>query len=57
LFGEQRLLESVRTSLRAATPKNPTVQQIQDAILADVHRFVGSAPQFDDIALMILIRG
>jgi sigma-B regulation protein RsbU (phosphoserine phosphatase) len=57
LFGEERLLKSARASLRAAGSQPPTAQQIQDAILADVHRFVGDAPRSDDIALAILLRG
>jgi sigma-B regulation protein RsbU (phosphoserine phosphatase) len=56
LFGEGRFLESVRASLRAAGSQTPTAQQIQDAILADVHRFAGDAPPSDDIALAILLR-
>jgi serine phosphatase RsbU (regulator of sigma subunit) len=30
---------------------------MQDALMAEVHEFVGDAPQFDDIALMVLVRG
>jgi sigma-B regulation protein RsbU (phosphoserine phosphatase) len=56
LFGERRLLASVRASLRAAGPQPPVAQEIQDAILADVHRFAGNAPRSDDIALAILLR-
>jgi serine phosphatase RsbU (regulator of sigma subunit) len=56
LFGEARLFESVRARLRAAGPQPLTAQTLQDAILADVHRFAGRAPQSDDIALAILLR-
>ncbi|UCC64007.1 MAG: SpoIIE family protein phosphatase [Anaerolineae bacterium] len=49
-FGEERLLQSVRTNL------GRSAQEIQDAILTDVHRFVGDAPRSDDIALAVLIR-
>ncbi len=56
LFGEGRLLESVRARLRAAGSQPPTAQAIQDAILADVRRFAGNTPQSDDIALAILLR-
>ena len=50
-FGEDRLLESMRTNL------GRSAQDIRDAIVADVQRFVGDTPQVDDIALMVLVRG
>jgi sigma-B regulation protein RsbU (phosphoserine phosphatase) len=50
-FGEERLLEVVRTNLERPA------QDVQDALLAEVHEFVGDAPQFDDIALMVIVRG
>jgi len=50
-FGEDRLLACVRAHV------GRPAQGIRDAIVADVHRFVGDAPQFDDIALMVLVRG
>jgi sigma-B regulation protein RsbU (phosphoserine phosphatase) len=56
LFGEQRLLESVNAKLRGASSRRPAAQEIQDAILADVHRFAGDVPQSDDIALAVLLR-
>jgi sigma-B regulation protein RsbU (phosphoserine phosphatase) len=56
LFGEERLVRSVQATLRAAGPQRPPPQEIQDGILADVERFVGGAPQSDDIALTILVR-
>jgi sigma-B regulation protein RsbU (phosphoserine phosphatase) len=56
LFGEERLVESVRASLRTDGPQVSTAQGIQDRILADVHEFVGSAPQSDDLALTLLMR-
>jgi sigma-B regulation protein RsbU (phosphoserine phosphatase) len=56
LFGEERLLTSVQTTVRAAEPQQLLPQEIQDGILADVSRFVGGAPQSDDIALAILVR-
>jgi sigma-B regulation protein RsbU (phosphoserine phosphatase) len=56
LFGEERLLGSVRATLGTAGSQHPSAQEIQDGILADVHKFVGGAPQSDDIALTILIR-
>jgi phosphoserine phosphatase RsbU/P len=33
-----------------------TVQEVQQGILDKVHRFVGDAPRFDDITLVILGR-
>jgi sigma-B regulation protein RsbU (phosphoserine phosphatase) len=50
-FGTERLLEVVRTNL------GRPAQDVQSALLAEVHEFVGDAPQFDDIALMIVVRG
>jgi len=49
-WGEERLLESVKTNL------GRPVREIQDALLADAQRFVGNAPQSDDIALVMLRR-
>jgi sigma-B regulation protein RsbU (phosphoserine phosphatase) len=49
-FGEDQLQESVRANL------GRPAWEIQDAILADIHRFVGDTPQSDDIALMVLLR-
>lgn len=50
LFGEQRLLNGLRTSVGF------TAQSIQDNLLEDVNKFVGDAPQADDITLMVLVR-
>jgi len=56
LYGEERLQESVLTALgRAGLPRSAP-QAIQEAILGDVHRFLGGAPQSDDIALILLQR-
>jgi len=49
-LGEKRLLESMKTNL------GRPAEEIQDAILADVQRFVGNTPQSDDIALILLLR-
>jgi sigma-B regulation protein RsbU (phosphoserine phosphatase) len=56
LFGEERLLESMKSKLDSAGSRRPSAQEIQDAILADVHRFAGDVPQSDDIALAALLR-
>jgi sigma-B regulation protein RsbU (phosphoserine phosphatase) len=50
-FGQERLLGSVQANL------GRSAQEMQDALMAEVHEFVGDAPQFDDIALMVLVRG
>ena len=56
IFGDERLLTSVRTWLDKAGPPGSTARQVQDAILGDVLRFAGNAPQSDDIALAVLVR-
>jgi sigma-B regulation protein RsbU (phosphoserine phosphatase) len=56
LFGEERLLASVRAALGAAGRERPAPQAIQDAIWGEVQEFLGGAPQSDDIALIILQR-
>ena len=49
-FGEWRLLDV------AQRHKSCSVEELQQAILADVHNFVGDAPQADDITLLVLGR-
>ena len=49
-YGEERLLATARSS------KAGTAKEIQDAIQKDIQDFVGRAPQFDDITLVILVR-
>jgi sigma-B regulation protein RsbU (phosphoserine phosphatase) len=49
-FGEDRLLECVQANL------GRSAWEIQDAVMADVCEFVGDAPQYDDIALMVVVR-
>ena len=41
---------------QGAGSRQPSSQEIQDTILADVRRFAGDVPQSDDIALDVLIR-
>ena len=50
-FGEERLLEVAQTH-----SLDGSAQGLQDAVLAAVHGYVGGAPQFDDIALMVVAR-
>jgi sigma-B regulation protein RsbU (phosphoserine phosphatase) len=49
-FGVERLLEAAQARLGSAA------QDLQDALVAEVHRFVGDADQFDDITLVVLVR-
>ncbi|MDQ5854548.1 MAG: SpoIIE family protein phosphatase, partial [Chloroflexota bacterium] len=50
LFDTERLLEVARANLHCSA------WELQEAILAAVHAFVGDAPQFDDITLMVVLR-
>lgn len=49
-FSERKLVEIARQNL------GRTAEEIQTAILDEVYAFVGDAPQFDDITLLILSR-
>jgi serine phosphatase RsbU (regulator of sigma subunit) len=49
-FGEERLMAV------AQAHQNASAHEIQSAVLQEIRTFVGDAPQFDDIALMILVR-
>jgi sigma-B regulation protein RsbU (phosphoserine phosphatase) len=49
-FGQERLLGNVEANL------GRSAREMQDALMAEVRKFVGDAPQFDDIALMVVIR-
>jgi sigma-B regulation protein RsbU (phosphoserine phosphatase) len=62
LFGEQRLLQAITDSvLDAANAVGPgardlSAQEVLDAVLGRVRDFVGSAPQSDDLLLMVVRR-
>ncbi len=49
-FGEKRLLETAQANL------GRSAQDIHEALIKEVHEFVGEAPQFDDITLMVVAR-
>lgn len=49
-FGEERLLDIVLGK------KNSSAEQILEAVLDNVHRFVGSTPRQDDIAMIVIRR-
>ena len=53
-FGEDRLLAAAQAAIQAQTPD--PARAIQDAVIAAVGDFVGSAPQFDDITLLVTVR-
>jgi serine phosphatase RsbU (regulator of sigma subunit)/DNA-binding NarL/FixJ family response regulator len=55
-FGADRLLGSLQASLYSSAAEVPCAQRIQDALLAEIHAFVGNAPQFDDITLVVIAR-
>jgi sigma-B regulation protein RsbU (phosphoserine phosphatase) len=55
-YGEQRLLGAVRAALDPAMERERVPRHLQDAILGDLERFVGDAPQLDDITLVVLAR-
>jgi serine phosphatase RsbU (regulator of sigma subunit) len=50
LFGSERALDVVQANL------GRSAQDVTDALLAEVRAFVGDAPQFDDITLMVIVR-
>lgn len=49
-FDQERLLDVTRANLQGSA------YDLQDAILNNIRAFVGDAPQFDDITLLILAR-
>ena len=49
-FGEERLLEIAQANL------GRSAQDMHKALLTEVHEFVGDAPRFDDITLMVVVR-
>jgi hypothetical protein len=49
-FGQERLLGVIKAGLESSA------QELQEDVLAEVHGFVGDAPQFDDITLMVITR-
>ena len=50
-FDEDRLREVVRANL------GRSARDIQDGVIARVDAFVGDTPQFDDITMMVVVRG
>jgi serine phosphatase RsbU (regulator of sigma subunit) len=51
MFGEERLVRTAQANL------GRSAEEMVQALLAEIHGFVGRAPRFDDITLMVVIRG
>jgi sigma-B regulation protein RsbU (phosphoserine phosphatase) len=49
-FGGERLVASARANV------GRSARDIQDAVITAVDEFVGAAPRFDDVALMVVVR-
>ncbi len=49
-FGEERLLAVARASL------GRSARDMQERVIAEVHRFVGGVPRSDDITVMVVMR-
>jgi sigma-B regulation protein RsbU (phosphoserine phosphatase) len=55
-FGRQRLLSILQTEATVPRPHKHAVLHIQKTLLGEIRQFMGSAPQHDDMSLMILAR-
>lgn len=51
LFGEKRLLEVAQSN------KGRSAGDIHEALITQVHEFIGSSSQFDDITLIVIVMG
>jgi sigma-B regulation protein RsbU (phosphoserine phosphatase) len=49
-FGDERLLKTIQANL------GRSAQDIQDALIAEVHTFVGDTPRLDDITVMVVVQ-
>jgi serine phosphatase RsbU (regulator of sigma subunit) len=56
LFGQGRLQGVIETQRGAGGATEVTARGLQEAVLAAVHEFVGDAPRFDDLTLMVVSR-
>ena len=56
LFGQERLLEAIQASRRLPAPSGVSAQEMERAIVSAIHDFVGNAPRFDDLTLMVVAR-
>jgi len=57
LYGEARLRALVHAQMAAVASRPDAARALQAAILADVQAFAGAAPQADDLALVVVVRG
>jgi serine phosphatase RsbU (regulator of sigma subunit)/tetratricopeptide (TPR) repeat protein len=55
-FGQDRLLAAIEACHAASGVAHADAEKLRDAVLAAVHRFVGDAPRFDDVTLMVISR-
>lgn len=55
-YEEYGLARLEATFIQAVSQVETTIQSITDAILADVHQFVGNTDQYDDITLVVIGR-
>jgi serine phosphatase RsbU (regulator of sigma subunit) len=56
LYGRERLRSFLAARAPTQRPRGPSAQYLLDSLLVEVHGFMGSAAQFDDIALSVLVR-
>jgi tetratricopeptide (TPR) repeat protein len=56
LFGQERLLEAIQASRGSSDPSGANAQEMEQAVLSAIHDFVGDAPRFDDLTLMVVTR-
>jgi serine phosphatase RsbU (regulator of sigma subunit)/DNA-binding NarL/FixJ family response regulator len=55
-YGRTQWLELLRAAVLTPGPDRHSAQDLQDALLNRLHRFMGDVPQADDMTLVILVR-
>jgi serine phosphatase RsbU (regulator of sigma subunit) len=50
MFGQDRLLRVLRAC------RGRSAREMEEAVLSAIHEFVGDAPRFDDLTLMVVAR-
>jgi tetratricopeptide (TPR) repeat protein len=56
LFGQERLLAVIQACQELSRPARTHAEQMKKAVLDAIHEFVGDAPRFDDLTLMVVTR-